>query len=95
MTIHRIRLSTMQKIINVIAVSSGVVSLAVVGSGLYVYLQRDQLINNIKQQATAAVMDAVGGALPGAIGGSIPDTTGPALPGGSSPKSGGLGIPNM
>ena len=37
MTIHRIRLSKMQKIVNVIAVSSGIISLAVVGSG-YMYM---------------------------------------------------------
>ena len=47
----------MQKVVNIIAISSGVVSLAVVGSGLYVYLQRDKLINNVKSQ----VMEAVSG----------------------------------
>ena len=36
----------MQKIVNVLAVASSVVSLAVVGSGIYVYVQRDQLIDN-------------------------------------------------
>ncbi len=38
MTIHRIRLSKMQKIINVLAIASTVVSTAVVGSGIYVYV---------------------------------------------------------
>ena len=56
MTIHRIRLSKMQKIVNVLAVASSVVSLAVVGTGLYVYVQRDQLIDNIKSQALEAVL---------------------------------------
>ena len=70
MTIHRIRLSKMQKIVNVLAVASSVVSLAVVGSGIYVYVQRDQLIDNIKSQALEAVLGGSGG-LGGSFGGSV------------------------
>ena len=58
----------MQKVVNVLAVASSVVSLAVVGSGLYVYLQRDQLIDNIKSQALEAVMGNLGGGLGGGAG---------------------------
>ena len=58
----------MQKIVNVLAVASSVVSLAVVGTGLYVYIQRDQLIDNIKSQALEAVLGGSGG-LGGALGG--------------------------
>ena len=58
-----------QKIVNVIAITSGVVSLAVIGSGIYVYVQRDQLIDNIKSQALEAVLGGSGG-LGGALGGS-------------------------
>ena len=68
----------MQKIVNIVAVTSGVVSLAVVGSGLYVYLQRDQLINNVKSQ----VMEAVSGSLPGLVGSQMPKLpakTGPVM----------------
>ena len=75
MTIHRIRLSKMQKIVNFIALTSGAVSLAVVASGLYVYVQRDQLIDTVKQQALEAVLGGsggVGGALGGSLGGSLP-----------------------
>ena len=39
MTIHRIRLSKMQKVINVLALASSIVSLAVVGTAGYVYVQ--------------------------------------------------------
>lgn len=62
----------MQKIVNVIALSSGVVSAAVIGLGIFTYVQRDQLIDSVKSK----VMDAVSDALPGAIGGSLPSTTG-------------------
>ena len=70
MTIHRIRLSKMQKIVNFIALTSGAVSLAVVASGLYVYVQRDQLIDTVKQQALEAVLGGSGG-LGGSFGGSL------------------------
>ena len=62
----------MQKIVNVIALSSGVVSAAVIGLGIFTYVQRDKLIDSVKSK----VMDAVSDALPGAIGGSLPSTTG-------------------
>ena len=68
----------MQKIVNIVAVASGVLSLAVVGSGLYVYLQRDKLINNVKSQ----VMEAVSGSLPGLVGSQMPKlprATGPVM----------------
>jgi hypothetical protein len=86
MTIHRIRLSKMQKIVNVLAVASSVVSLAVVGSGIYVYLQRDQLIDNIKSQAIEAVLGGSGG-LGGALGGSSVGGGIDALPTGANDLS--------
>ena len=59
----------MQKVINVLAVSSAVVSLAVVGSGLYVYVNRGAIIDGIKSQALEAVLGGVGG-FGGAVGGT-------------------------
>ena len=38
----------MQKIINVLAIASSVVSLTVVGGGVYLYTQKDAIIENIK-----------------------------------------------
>ena len=69
MTIHRIRLSKMQKVINVLAVASAAVSVAVVGSGLYVYVNRTSIIDGIKSQALEAVLGGSGG-IGGALGGS-------------------------
>ena len=54
----------MQKLINVLALASFAVSGAVVGSGLYVYLNRASIIDGVKSQ----VMDAVTGSL-GGLGG--------------------------
>ena len=50
-----------QKVVNVIAVASGVVSLAVVVGGLSVYVNRDSIIDNVKSQALEAVMGDLGG----------------------------------
>ena len=58
-----------QKVINVLAVASAAVSIAVVGSGLYVYVNRTSIIDGIKSQALEAVLGGSGG-LGGALGGS-------------------------
>ena len=65
----------MQKIVNFVALASGVVSLTVVGSGLYVYLQRDQLIDSAKSQ----VLKSVTGSLGGVVDSKMPKMTGPAM----------------
>ena len=79
MTIHRIRLSKMQKIINVLALASTAVSVAVVGSGIYVYVNRASIIDGVKSQVMEAVTGSLGGL--GGMGG------GSALPLGSNDLS--------
>ena len=78
-----------QKIVNVLAVSSSIVSLAVVGSGLYVYVQRDQLIDGVKQQ----ILQGVGGSLAGvdALGGGA--LVGPGVSGADAAAAGPVGTP--
>ncbi len=74
MTIHRIRLSKMQKFVNVLAVSSSIVSLAVVGSGLYVYANRASIIDGVKSQVMESVLGGLGGfggATTPSIGGGV------------------------
>jgi len=92
----------MQKFVNVLAVASSVVSLAVVGSGLYVYVNRASIIDGIKSQALEAVtgsLGGLGGGLGGAVGGSLPLGTNdlaPSVPQATAPvPGGGLGIPNF
>ena len=67
----------MQKIINGIAILSGVISLTVVGSGVFIYLQKDAIIENVKGKVMDAVMPDIGGGITDAI----PEMTGPAIPG--------------
>jgi|TARA_B000000557_G_scaffold30003_1_gene21948 hypothetical protein len=62
----------LQKIVNGIAIASGVVSLTVVGLGGYVFIRKDAIIENVKSK----VMESV---LPGGLGGGL------GLPSPSSP----------
>ena len=74
----------MQKIINVLAIASSVVSLTVVGGGIYLYTQKDAIVEGIQSK----VMNAVGDAVPDMLGGSMPKLTGPAQsPPTSKPKA--------
>tara|TARA_B000000532_G_scaffold23416_1_gene15930 strand:+ start:240 stop:509 length:270 start_codon:yes stop_codon:yes gene_type:complete len=65
-----------QKIVNGIAIASGVVSLAVVGTAGYVYIRKDAIIKDIKGKVMESVMPDLGGG----IGAIIPEFTGPAGP---------------
>ena len=56
-----------QKVINVVAVASAVVSAAVVGSGIFVFVNRDSIIDSVKQQAIEAALGSLGG-----LGGGLP-----------------------
>ena len=93
----------LQKIVNGIAIASGVVSLAVVGTAGYVYVRKDAIIENIKGKVMESVLPNIGDG----IGAMIPEFTGPAGPLASPsnpqadppsspmPEGTGLGIPNF
>jgi len=68
----------MQKLINVIALLSGLTSLAVIGGGTYLYLNKDAMIEKVKQQAIEEVTKTVTGKLPGMVKSAIPPM--PKLP---------------
>ena len=75
----------MQKLINGIAILSGVVSLSVVGLGGYVFIRKDAIIDNVKTKITEAALGSVTGSLPDLVPDVLPDMTGPAIP--TIPKS--------
>jgi len=87
----------MQKLINVIALLSGLTSAALIGGGAYVLLNKDAMIEAAKKQAIEQVTASVTEALPGMISGAMPEMpkmTGGAVPGGSSlPKTTGPALP--
>ena len=83
----------MQKIINVFALASAAVSVAVVASGVFVYVNRDSIVDSIKSQAIEAVSGSLGGGLGGDLPVGTPDLAPPA--GQAAIPSGGLGVPTF
>ena len=67
----------MQKIINVLAISSFVICLSAVGGGEYLYTQKDAIIDGVKSKVMKSVMPSIGGGITDAL----PKSTGPAIPG--------------
>ena len=68
----------MQKIINGLAIFSGIVSISVVGGGVYLYLNAGSLIEGAKEKAIEEITEAI----PGMISGLMPDMPEvPELPG--------------
>ncbi len=57
----------MQKLINVLALSSFLVSAAAVGSGVYLFTNKDVLIEKAREQ----VMESITDVLPGGLGGDL------------------------
>ena len=88
----------MQKIINVLALASTAVSVAVVGSGLYVYVNRASILDGVKSQVMESVTGSFGGGA-GLGGGALPigtpDLAPPADSAAVPPVGGGLGVSNF
>ena len=78
----------MQKIINVLALASTVVSVAVVGTGAYVYVNKDAIIESVTEKALDSI--GIGGGLGGDLPVGTPDLAPPA--GQATVPSGGLGV---
>ena len=65
----------MQKIINVLSIASFVVSVSVVGGGIYVYANKDALIKSVTEKALGGL-----GGLGGSLGGDLPIGTPDLVP---------------
>ena len=78
----------MRKIIDAMAIASFVVSASVVSGGVYLYTQKDALMDRARERATEAIAEAVTGALGGGLTESLPEVPVPSSPAGS-----GLPIP--
>ena len=82
----------LQKIINGIAIASGVVSLTVVGLGGYVFIRKDAIIDSVKGKVMEAVTEKLGGLgdLGGSLGGGslgLPSPSTPTPDASASPES--------
>ena len=85
----------LQKIVNGIAIASGVVSITVVGIAGYVYIRKDAIIENVKSKVMESILP--GGLGTGALGGlPIPDMASPQeAPADPIPSGVGLGVPSF
>jgi len=57
----------MQKVVNVLALASSIVSLAVVGTAGYVFVNKDAIIKDVTDKAMESVLG-------GGVGGGVPST---------------------
>ena len=75
----------LQKIVNGIAIASGVVSITVIGLGGYVFIRKDAIIDSVKGKVMEAVTETLGG-LGDLGGGALGGVTGGlSLPAPSNP----------
>jgi len=83
-------------IANVISIASGVSLAGIIGVGSYVYLNKDAIIDDIKDAAIESVVGGMGGSLGGsALPIGAPDLA-PTTPQASAPvPNAGLGIANF
>ena len=85
----------LQKIVNGIAIASGVVSITVVGVAGYVFIRKDAIIENVKSKVMESVLPGGLGGLGGGLGGAIdlptPEAQSPIAP----PVGEGFGIPSF
>ena len=78
---------------NIVSIASGVSLAGIIGVGSYVYLNKDAIIQDVKDAAIESVLKNVGGA---AVGGALTGDVG--LPAGENAAVGGptgFGIPNF
>ena len=78
-------------IANVISIASGVSLAGIIGVGSYVYLNKDAIIDDIKDAAIESVVGGMGGSLgaPNLVSPTNPQAAAPAVP------NAGLGISNF
>ena len=73
----------MQKLINVVALLSGLTSLGLIGGSAYLLLNKDTLIETARENVTKAATAAITEALPSMLDAAtpeLPEATGGALP---------------
>ena len=73
----------MQKVINALAILSFVGSASLIGGAGYLLLNKEALIEGVKEQVTKHATEAITNALPGMLDNAVPElpsTTGGAIP---------------
>ena len=85
----------LQKIVNGIAIASGVVSITVIGLGGYVFIRKDAIIDSVKGKVMEAVTEKLGGLgdLGGSLGGGSLGLPSPSTPTPDAPAASESPIP--
>jgi len=91
------KIPSFNSIANVISIASGVSLAGIIGVGSYVYLNKDAIIDDIKDAAIESVVGGMGGAaVGGALGGFAPGATDlkvPADQASAPPLGNSMGLP--
>ena len=87
------KLPSFNSIANIVSIASGVSLAGIIGVGSYVYLNKDSIIDDIKDAAIESVVGGMGGSALG--GGALTGDVG--LPSGDAPidAPAGLGVPTF
>ena len=72
----------MKLLFNILSAVSFLGMVGIVGGGTYVYVQRDAIIDSVKEAAMESVTEALPGLLEGSLGGDLP------IPGGEQGEAG-------
>ena len=72
----------MKLLFNIFSTISFLGMVGIVGGGTYVYVQRDAIIDSVKEAAMESVTEALPGLLEGSLGGDLP------IPGGEQGEAG-------
>ena len=72
----------MKLLFNILSAVSFLGMAGIVGGGTYVYVQRDAIIDSVKEAAMESVTEALPGLLEGSLGGDLP------IPGGEQGEAG-------
>ena len=62
----------MKLLFNILSAVSFLGMVGIVGGGTYVYVQRDAIIDGVKEAAMESVTEALPGLLEGSLGGDLP-----------------------
>jgi len=85
------KLPSFNSIANIVSIVSGVSLAGIIGVGSYVYLNKDAIIDDIKDAAVESVVGGMGGA---AVGGALTGDVGLPSPAPSAPSAG-FGVPTF
>ena len=81
----------MKVLFNIFSTISFIGVVSIIGGGAYVYVNKDAIVDNIKQQVVEAATGAVVDALPG---GTLPELENPTEGIAEAPATTGLPVPN-